>query len=179
MGEAVPAGGAQGRDLWSAVPLPLPRRPLPTAGGAGDPVHPRAHRPVRARPPGRAGPPEPPELRAVRRGDPPEDRHRDGAVRRRTLPRDPAEPLHRAVAGRADRRHHRRGQPSHAREAGPHDQRVRGQDDLPGTKARAQRFPDQHRFGGSRAADLTRQVGNAVPVNVARWLGERIAPVLV
>ncbi|MCQ1581209.1 DNA cytosine methyltransferase [Streptomyces parvus] len=47
------------------------------------------------------------------------------------------------------------------------------------TKARAQRFPDQHRFGGSRAADLTRQVGNAVPVNVARWLGERIAPVLV
>ncbi|MGW0545469.1 hypothetical protein ACWD0D_35060 [Streptomyces griseoincarnatus] len=25
---------------------------------------------------------------------------------------------------------------------------------------------------------MTRQVGNAVPVNVARWLAERIAPTL-
>ncbi|MGW6290693.1 DNA cytosine methyltransferase [Streptomyces sp. NPDC055107] len=47
------------------------------------------------------------------------------------------------------------------------------------TKARAQRFPDQHQFGGTTVTDLTRQVGNAVPVNVAQWLGERIAPVLL
>ncbi|MFD8118672.1 DNA cytosine methyltransferase [Streptomyces microflavus] len=46
------------------------------------------------------------------------------------------------------------------------------------TKARAQRFPDRHQFAGTRASDLTRQVGNAVPVNVARWLAERIAPAL-
>ncbi|MEW1761628.1 DNA cytosine methyltransferase [Streptomyces cyaneofuscatus] len=46
------------------------------------------------------------------------------------------------------------------------------------TKARAQRFPDRHEFAGTLASDLTRQVGNAVPVNVARWLAERIAPAL-
>lgn len=34
-------------------------------------------------------------------------------------------------------------------------------------------------FGGTTVTDLTRQVGNAVPVNVAQWLGERIAPVLL
>ncbi|MFD8079010.1 DNA cytosine methyltransferase [Streptomyces sp. NPDC059718] len=47
------------------------------------------------------------------------------------------------------------------------------------TKARAQRFPDGHVFLGKTAADLTRQVGNAVPVSAAQWLGERVMPVLV
>lgn len=46
------------------------------------------------------------------------------------------------------------------------------------TKARAQRFPDGHVFEGTTAADLTRQVGNAVPVNVAHWLAQRMLPSL-
>ncbi|MEV7304321.1 DNA cytosine methyltransferase [Streptomyces clavifer] len=46
------------------------------------------------------------------------------------------------------------------------------------TKARAQRFPDGHVFEGTTAADLTRQVGNAVPVNVAHWLAQRVLPSL-
>jgi DNA (cytosine-5)-methyltransferase 1 len=35
------------------------------------------------------------------------------------------------------------------------------------TKARTQRFPDSHAFQDATASDLTRQVGNAVSVNVA------------
>lgn len=46
------------------------------------------------------------------------------------------------------------------------------------TKARAQRFPDRHVFQGETAGDLTRQVGNAVPVNVAYWLAQRLLPSL-
>lgn len=46
------------------------------------------------------------------------------------------------------------------------------------TKARAQRFPDSHVFQGSTASDLTRQVGNAVPVNVAYWLAQQLQPSL-
>lgn len=37
--------------------------------------------------------------------------------------------------------------------------------------ARAQGFPDQYRFIGSASA-VKRQIGNAVPVGIARWLGE-------
>ncbi|WP_433573728.1 DNA cytosine methyltransferase [Streptomyces sp. CA-251247] len=48
----------------------------------------------------------------------------------------------------------------------------------PRTKVRAQRFPDTHVFQGTTAADLTRQVGNAVPVNAASWLAERLQPSL-
>lgn len=39
-------------------------------------------------------------------------------------------------------------------------------------RARAQGFPDTYRFTG-KGDDVTRQIGNAVPVNIARWLGER------
>jgi DNA (cytosine-5)-methyltransferase 1 len=46
------------------------------------------------------------------------------------------------------------------------------------TKARAQRFPDGHVFQGKTAAELTRQVGNAVPVNAAYWLAQRVLPSL-
>lgn len=43
--------------------------------------------------------------------------------------------------------------------------------------ARAQGFPDSYEFIGSDA-DVRRQIGNAVPVNVARFLGERVAQAL-
>ncbi|MHA6626905.1 DNA cytosine methyltransferase [Pseudonocardia sichuanensis] len=38
--------------------------------------------------------------------------------------------------------------------------------------ARAQGFPDTYEFRGN-SDDVKRQIGNAVPVGVARWLGER------
>ncbi|NUK19825.1 DNA cytosine methyltransferase [Streptomyces lunaelactis] len=41
----------------------------------------------------------------------------------------------------------------------------------------AQRFPETYEVVGSKAAQ-TEQAGNAVSVNVARWLGERLKPVL-
>lgn len=41
----------------------------------------------------------------------------------------------------------------------------------------AQRFPDTYQVAGSKAAQ-TMQAGNAVSVNVARWIGERLKPVL-
>lgn len=39
-------------------------------------------------------------------------------------------------------------------------------------RARAQGFPDSYEFEGS-SGDVLKQIGNAVPVGVARWLGER------
>lgn len=39
--------------------------------------------------------------------------------------------------------------------------------------ARAQGFPDSYQFIGS-AKDVKKQIGNAVPVNVAKWIGERV-----
>jgi DNA (cytosine-5)-methyltransferase 1 len=39
--------------------------------------------------------------------------------------------------------------------------------------ARAQGFPDSYRFVGS-TKDVKKQIGNAVPVNVAKWIGERV-----
>ncbi|WP_032384675.1 DNA cytosine methyltransferase [Rhodococcoides fascians] len=39
--------------------------------------------------------------------------------------------------------------------------------------ARAQGFPDSYEFAGS-AKDVKKQIGNAVPVNVAKWIGERV-----
>ncbi|CAM5315075.1 DNA cytosine methyltransferase [Streptomyces abikoensis] len=44
-------------------------------------------------------------------------------------------------------------------------------------KARAQRFPDHHRFQGTDT-ERTRLIGNAVPPNVGTWLGQRLAAVL-
>ncbi|WP_405803445.1 DNA cytosine methyltransferase [Streptomyces sp. NBC_01187] len=41
----------------------------------------------------------------------------------------------------------------------------------------AQRFPEDYQVVGSKAAQ-TQQAGNAVSVNVARWIGERLKPVL-
>lgn len=43
--------------------------------------------------------------------------------------------------------------------------------------ARAQGFPDSYQFAGT-AAEVKKQIGNAVPVGVARWIGERVADVL-
>lgn len=40
--------------------------------------------------------------------------------------------------------------------------------------ARAQGFPDHYQFTG-KADEVKKQIGNAVPVGVARWLGERVA----
>ena len=39
--------------------------------------------------------------------------------------------------------------------------------------ARAQGFPDSYVFAG-KASDVKKQIGNAVPVAVAKWLGERV-----
>lgn len=39
--------------------------------------------------------------------------------------------------------------------------------------ARAQGFPDSYQFAGS-AKDVKKQIGNAVPVSVAKWLGQRV-----
>lgn len=47
----------------------------------------------------------------------------------------------------------------------------------PGEQLAAQRFPDTYEVVGSKAAQ-TMQAGNAVSVNVARWLGERLKPCL-
>lgn len=44
-------------------------------------------------------------------------------------------------------------------------------------KARCQGFPDHHEFAGDEA-DQRLQVGNAVPVNVAFWLAQRVMAVL-
>lgn len=44
-------------------------------------------------------------------------------------------------------------------------------------KARAQGFPDSYVFHGT-SDQRRKQIGNAVPVNVARWLGERVARAL-
>lgn len=43
--------------------------------------------------------------------------------------------------------------------------------------ARAQGFPDTYEFVG-KAAAVKRQIGNAVPVRIARWLGERATQAL-
>lgn len=43
--------------------------------------------------------------------------------------------------------------------------------------ARGQGFPDTYQFAGT-PAEVKKQIGNAVAVPVARWLGERIAPAL-
>lgn len=40
--------------------------------------------------------------------------------------------------------------------------------------ARAQGFPDQYQFLGT-LAEVKKQIGNAVPVGIARWLGARVA----
>lgn len=45
-------------------------------------------------------------------------------------------------------------------------------------RARAQGFPDHYQFHGTQA-DVVKQIGNAVPVRVARFLGERAARSLV
>ncbi|MFD6471349.1 DNA cytosine methyltransferase [Streptomyces goshikiensis] len=44
-------------------------------------------------------------------------------------------------------------------------------------KARSQGFPDGHQFAGTEP-DKRLQIGNAVPVNVARWLAQRVQAVL-
>lgn len=44
--------------------------------------------------------------------------------------------------------------------------------------ARAQGFPDDYVFTGT-AAEVKKQIGNAVPVGVARWLGERVTDALM
>jgi DNA (cytosine-5)-methyltransferase 1 len=44
-------------------------------------------------------------------------------------------------------------------------------------RARAQHFPDTHKFMGDSEEHHKRQVGNAVPVNVAHWHGERVRAV--
>lgn len=44
----------------------------------------------------------------------------------------------------------------------------------PRERARAQGFPDEYVFHGTQR-DVVKQIGNAVPVRVARFLGERVA----
>lgn len=48
----------------------------------------------------------------------------------------------------------------------------------PRERARAQGFPDTYRFHGSQR-DVVKQIGNAVPVRVARFLGDRVATSLL
>ena len=43
--------------------------------------------------------------------------------------------------------------------------------------ARAQGFPDSYRFAGTKK-DVKKQIGNAVPVGIARWFGERLTTAL-
>ncbi|HWD02687.1 MAG TPA: DNA cytosine methyltransferase [Amycolatopsis sp.] len=44
--------------------------------------------------------------------------------------------------------------------------------------ARSQGFPDTYRFTGKTKALVKKHIGNAVPVGIARWLGERAAQAL-
>ncbi|MBP2370279.1 DNA cytosine methyltransferase [Pseudonocardia parietis] len=45
-------------------------------------------------------------------------------------------------------------------------------------RARAQGFPDTYRFTSRESRDVIKQIGNAVPVGIARWLGECAAAAL-
>lgn len=40
-------------------------------------------------------------------------------------------------------------------------------------RARAQGFPDSYEFASAEGGDVLKQIGNAVPVGIARWLAER------
>ena len=45
-------------------------------------------------------------------------------------------------------------------------------------RARAQGFPDGYEFTSAESGDVIKQIGNAVPVGVARWLGARAVAAL-